>query len=136
MQTYYTLTHTDAQTILQAIQQKLEAAQAGAAVAIVDAHGELIAFVRTDGCPLPSINNAINKAFTAARERKPTRDLGEASRHEHFPLTNFGDLRYIGWGGGLPIRYHGQVIGAVGVSGLPEQEDMQLAEHGIRALGL
>jgi glc operon protein GlcG len=39
-------------------------------------------------------------------------------------------LRYTAWGGGVPITHNGQVVGAVGVSGLPEEEDMQLARMG------
>jgi len=96
-------------------------------VAVVDHHGELVAFVRTDGCRLPSINIAINKAFTAARERTPSRNIGEASRSENFPMTNFGDPRYIGWGGGIPLVVDGEVVGAVAVSGLPEADDIAIA---------
>ena len=127
------LSHRDAQTILNAIQAQLEKDDKGAAVAIVDSHGELLAFLRTDGCRLPSINIAINKAYTAAREQKTSRELGDASRRDAFPLTNFGEMRYVGWGGGVPITINGEVIGAVGVSGLPEQEDMELAKMGIAA---
>lgn len=87
-----------------------------------------MAFVRTDGCPLPSINNAVNKAYTAARERRPSRAIGDASRDSPFPMTNFGDLRYTGWGGGVPLVVDGVVVGAVGVSGLPEADDIALAE--------
>jgi len=122
-----TLTHQDAMKLIEAARKRLEDGDKGAAVAVVDPHGELIAFLRTEGCPLPSINNAINKAFTAARETKPSKDIGEASRIANFPLTNFGDLRYIGWGGGIPIEREGQIVGAVGVSGLPEAEDMEIA---------
>ncbi len=125
------LTHADACAILGQIQQELEQQKQGAAIAICDAHGELIAFVRTDGCPLPSIQNAINKAFTSAREGIPSKTLGVASRQDPFPLTNFGDLRYIGWGGGLPLIVGDTIVGAVGVSGLPEIEDMQLARIGV-----
>lgn len=50
-------------------------------------------------------------------------------------MTNFGDLRYVAWGGGVPIRHQGQVIGAVGVSGLPEEEDMVLAAMGAALMG-
>lgn len=103
-------------------------------MAVVDHHGELVALLRTDGCPLPSINNAINKAYTAARERKPSRDIGDASREEQFPITNFGDLRYTGWGGGVPLVVGDDVVGAVGVSGLPEADDIALAELGAAAL--
>lgn len=126
-----TLTHTEAGAILATIQAVLEEQQKGAAIAITDAHGELIAFLKTDGCPLPSIQNAINKAFTSAREGIPSKKLGDASRKELFPLTNFGDLRYIGWGGGMPLIKNGQIVGAVGVSGLPEIEDIALAQKGV-----
>ena len=135
MHQIYTLSHTDAMTIIEAIRREMEKDGRGAAIAVADAHGELIAFLRTDGCKLPSLNIAINKAFTAARERTPSRGVGEASRAEGFPMTNFGDLRYTAWGGGIPITYQGQVVGAVGVSGLPEAEDMKLAQLGIDALG-
>jgi glc operon protein GlcG len=78
---------------------------------------------------------AINKAFTAAREQKESSAIGESSRSQGFPMTNFGDLRYTAWGGGVPIFHDDQVIGAVGVSGLPETEDMQLARWGAGLLG-
>ncbi|MCP4165422.1 MAG: heme-binding protein [Chloroflexi bacterium] len=129
------LSHTDAQKIVQTIQAELEKQGLGAAIAVADEHGELIAFLRTDGCPLASINNAINKAFTAARERKESRAVGDASRTEDFPITNFGDLRYTGWGGGVPILFQDQVVGAVGVSGLPEEDDMVLALMGAALIG-
>lgn len=124
------LSHTDAMKIINFLQAEIENKDGGAAVAVVDEHGELIALLRTDGCPLPSINNAIHKAFTAARERKPSALIGAASRTENFPITNFGDLRYTGWGGGVPIVVDGTVVGAVGVSGLPELVDIELAQMG------
>ncbi len=85
--------------ILQTIQARLDQDRLSAAVAIVDAHGELIAFLRTDGCMLASIQIAINKAFTAARERRETGVIGEDARQRGYPITNYGDLRYVGWDG-------------------------------------
>ncbi|MCB0168915.1 MAG: heme-binding protein [Anaerolineae bacterium] len=126
----YTLSHTDAMKIVTAIQSQLEQENKGAAIAVADEHGELMAFVRTDGCPLASIYIAMNKAFTASRERKESKAVGAASKEEGFPMTNFGDLRYVSWGGGVPIVYQGKVVGAVGVSGLPEEEDIVLARMG------
>ncbi|MBL8156919.1 MAG: heme-binding protein [Anaerolineae bacterium] len=134
MHTRHELSHADAARIIQTIQAELEKSGRGAAIAVSDAHGELMAFLRTDGCPLASIVIAMNKAFTAARERKESRAVGEASRRENFPMTNFGDLRYTAWGGGVPIVYQGQVVGGVGVSGLPEEEDMVLARLGVQAV--
>jgi len=128
------LSHADAMKVIEAIRAELESQGKGAAIAVADSQGELIAFLRTDGCRLPSINIAINKAFTAAREQKPSRAVGESSRSQNFPMTNFGDLRYTAWGGGVPLVYQGVVVGGVGVSGLPEEEDMVLAALGARLI--
>jgi glc operon protein GlcG len=125
-----TLSHADAMRIITTIQQELDKRGKGAAIAVVDPHGELITFLRTDGCKLPSITIAMHKAFTAARERVPSYDVGQQSRTMPFPMTNFGDLRYVTWGGGLPIIYQGALVGAVGVSGLTEEEDIELAQLG------
>ena len=124
------LSHKDATRIVSVIQKKVEKQKKGAAIAVCDAHGELLAFLRTDGCKLPSITIAMNKAFTAAREGAASKDIGQSSKDKNWPMTNFGDLRYTAWGGGVPIIYKGQVVGGVGVSGLPEAEDMVLAKMG------
>ncbi len=134
MPTRTELSHHEAQRIIDVVRRELDARQAGAAVAVVDPHGELIALLRTDGCPLASINNAIHKGFTAAREGVESAVIGERSRTEGFPMTNFGDLRYTAWGGGVPVIRSGEVVGAVGVSGLPEHEDIELARLGVGAV--
>ncbi|MBX7236205.1 MAG: heme-binding protein [Caldilineales bacterium] len=121
------LSHADAAHIIDTIRAELERRGQGAAIAVTDAHGELLAFLRTDGCKLPSITIAINKAFTAARERQESAAIGQSSREKGFPMTNFGDPRYTAWGGGVPLVSQGVVVGGVGVSGLPEAEDMVLA---------
>ena len=123
--------YSEARGLVEAVADRLEEEGRGAAVAVVDAHGELVALLRTDGCPLPSIKIATQKAFTAARERQESRALGDAARKEDFPLTNFGEIGYVGWGGGVPIEIDGEVIGAIGISGLPETEDMKLARWAV-----
>ncbi len=121
------LSHAEAQAMIAVVQKRLEAEKKAAAIAVTDSHGELLAFLRADGCRLPSVYIAINKAFTAAREEKPSGDVGESSRRRPFPMTNFGTLRYTAWAGGVPVMHQGAVIGAVGVSGLTEEEDAELA---------
>ncbi|MCB0157520.1 MAG: heme-binding protein [Caldilineaceae bacterium] len=123
------LSHVDAMRLVDAARAELETTNRGAAVAVVDAHGELLAFVRTDGCKLPSITIAINKAYTAARERTESYALGQASKHSGFPMTNFGQFGYVTWGGGVPLVVDGAVVGAIGISGLPEADDMDLASR-------
>jgi glc operon protein GlcG len=127
--------HEEARDLVARVAGRLGVEGRGAAVAVVDAHGELVAFLRTDGCGLPSITIAIHKAFTAAREGGESGALGARSRTEGFPLTNFGDPRYVGWGGGVPILREGAVIGAIGISGLPEADDVEIARWAVSGLG-
>ncbi len=136
MQTQLTLGHAEAQRAIDAMKGELDLRAKGAVLAVADAHGELIAMLRMDGARLPSIQIAMNKAFTAAREQAPTREIGGRARDpgKGFPMTNYGDLRFVGWGGGLPVLVEGRVAGAVAVSGLPEAEDEEIAEIGRRAI--
>jgi glc operon protein GlcG len=136
MQTIQSLGHEDAQKAISAIQTELERRGKAAVIAVADAHGELIALLKLDGAAQASILIASNKAWTAARERKPSREIGQAARDakDGFDLAYFGDKRYIGWGGGLPVTVGGNVVGAVAVSGLPELEDIELAEIGVKAI--
>ena len=126
----------EAQQAIAAIQAELQQRGLAAVIAVADAHGELIALLRLDGARLPSIQIAASKAWTAARECMPTRELGQAARHpeDGFDMAYYGDPRYVGWGGGLPVFLDGQVTGAVAVSGLPEQVDMELAQIGVAAI--
>jgi glc operon protein GlcG len=130
------LGHVEAQQAIQAISDELARRQKLAVVAVADSHGELIGLLRLDGAPLPSIEIAANKAWTAARERRPTLDIGQAARHpEHgFDIAYYGDHRFVGWGGGVPVVVGGQVVGAVAVSGLTQEEDAELAGLGIAVI--
>ena len=128
--------YQDAKRIVDAIVQKALEQQKAAVIAVADAHGELLAFARMDGAPLSSIRVAANKAWTAARERKPTKEIGEKIRHPEkgFDIAFYGDPKFVGWGGGLPIWRSGQVVGAIGVSGLSSAEDIALATVGLELL--
>ena len=136
MQQIQSLGHAEAQLAMHAIRAELERRGQPAVIAVADAHGELIALLRLDGARLPSILIAANKAWTAAREQKPSRDLGQEARHPQtgFDLAYYGDPRYIGWGGGVPVRVNGAVVGAVAVSGLPEADDMEVVQIGVDAI--
>lgn len=115
--------------ILEEVSKTSKGGASGAVVAVVDPHGELIAFARMDGAPVSSIRIAMNKAYTAARERKTTEEIGQKARHPEkgFDIAYFGDDRFVGWGGGVPVWRNGEVAGAIAVSGLPQAEDIRLA---------
>ena len=126
------LTLEDARRAIEVILPELKRRALAAVVTVADDHGELIALMRMDGAPLSSIAIAMNKAHTAARERKPTKEIGRAARHPEtgFDIAYFGDPRFIGWGGGVPVLLGGTVIGSIAVSGAPEAVDMELAALG------
>lgn len=136
MKSYTSLGHAEAQAAIEAIKAEILRRNLAAVIAVADSHGELISLLRIDGAPLPSIVIATNKAWTAARERKPTREIGQAARDPKtgFDLAYYGDSRYIGWGGGVPVIIDGVVVGSVAVSGLPEEVDMELVQIGVAAI--
>jgi glc operon protein GlcG len=136
MKTVPILEYSDAKQILDAIVEKALQMQKAAVIAIADSHGELITFARMDNAPLASIPVAANKAWTAARERKPTKEIGDKVRSPErgFDIAYYGDPKFVGWGGGIPIWKDGEVVGAVGVSGLSSKEDIELATLGLEAL--
>ena len=121
---------------IEAIRGELGRRGEAAVIAVADAQGELIALLRLDGAPLASILIAANKAWTAARERRPTGEIGQAARDPNtgFDIGNFGDPRYTGWGGGVPVTIDGSVVGSVAVSGLPEGADVEMAMLGAKAI--
>lgn len=136
MRTLDVIDYSEAKKMIDIVVERALHLKKAAVVAVTDSHGELVALARMDGAPLSSINIAANKAYTAARERKPTKDIGEKVRHPEkgHDISYYGDPRFVGWGGGLPIIRNGFVIGAIGVSGLSSQEDIELANVAIEWL--
>jgi glc operon protein GlcG len=128
------LSHRDVLAALEIVRRAVEAKARAAALAFADAHGELIAFARCDRALMASGTLAINKAFTAARLGRPTRLLGETIRAKGTDIAFYGDARYVGFPGGLPVRIDGVVVGAVAVSGLSDDEDETLAGLGVAYL--
>ncbi len=121
---------------MDAIVEKALQMQKAAVVAVADSHGDLICFARMDGAPVSSIRIAMNKVWTAARERKPTKEIGEKVKHPEkgHDIAYYGDPKYVGWGGGIPVWKNGEVIGAVAVSGLSSNEDITLAMLGVELI--
>jgi glc operon protein GlcG len=132
MRTTQSIDYAEAKRIIDAIVEKVKPTGKAGVIAVTDPHGELIAFARMDGAPVSSIPIAMNKAYSAARERKTSKEIGERARHPEkgFEIAYFGDPRFVGWGGGVPVWRGGEVVGAVAVSGLPQAEDIALATFG------
>jgi glc operon protein GlcG len=137
MRTLYTIDYSEAKRALDLICEKALQMQKAASVAVADRHGDLVCFARMDGAPVSSIQIAINKAWTAAREGKPTKDIGDKVKHPEkgHDISYYGDPKYVGWGGGVPVRKNDEIIGAVAVSGLSSAEDAALATLGADLIG-
>lgn len=131
-----TIDHAEAKRAVDAIVQKASQMQQAAVVVVADSHGELIYLVRMDGAPFPSVNIAMNKAWTAARARRPTEEIGEKVRHPEtgYDIAYYGDPKFVGWGGGIPVWKDGLIAGAVAVSGLSSEEDIALARLGVEQI--
>ena len=104
-------------------------------IAIVDDGGHLLWLQRLDGAPAISAHIAPAKAHTAAmgrRESKVYEDVINQGRVSFLSAPNLAGMLE----GGVPILKDGQCIGAVGVSGVKSNEDVQIARAGIAAIGL
>src|SRR3984885_13417718 len=86
-------------------------------VAILDDGGNLKAFIRMDGAPVPTIEMAQNKAYTALLGVS-TQDFFNFIQSDPSLLAGIPTLaRIAAWGGGFPIKVNGEVVGGVGVRG-------------------
>lgn len=101
------------------------------AIAIVDASGGLVAFLRLENTQPASDTIAIGKARTAARFKRPSRLLEESVAGGRLALLAVDDA--LPMQGGLPIIVSEQTIGAIGVSGVTSAQDEQVAHAGLAA---
>ena len=124
-----------AETMIQAAKRKSEELKIKEDIAVVDASGNLKAFVRMDGAWLGSIDIAIRKARTARYFDMETAEIGKMSQPGQplygVELSNGG---LISFGGGIPVRdADGTVIGAVGVSGSSVENDVEVGKAAVDA---
>jgi len=96
-------------------------------VFVADAHGELVAAATMDGAAPDTRLNAQRKAYTAARsDAASTRELAEKARADPVERASF-DPFFSFFLGGVAVFDGERRIGAVGVSGLPGEDDERLA---------
>jgi uncharacterized protein GlcG (DUF336 family) len=105
-------------------------------IAVVDAGGNLSAFLRMPGAFQASIDIAIDKAWTANSFGMASGDFAQMLEGEA-PMVRDGLLRrprVAAFPGGHPLRRDGQMIGGIGVSGASAEQDDAIALAGLKAL--
>jgi uncharacterized protein GlcG (DUF336 family) len=131
------LTLEGAQTILAAAQARAAEIKVPMDIAVVDDGGHLFAFARMDGAKLSSVEIAIRKAHCAAIRRLPSapaRSGDEVNVLLSLGLSVASQGRQIPLRGGLPLQVDGVCVGAIGVSNGSEDQDVDVAQAGVRAL--
>jgi uncharacterized protein GlcG (DUF336 family) len=103
-------------------------------IAVVDDGGHLLALQRLDGAAPISAYISTEKARTAALGRRESGSYEKMINEGRMSFLSVPQLHAL-LEGGAPILADGQVIGAVGVSGVKSTEDLQVAKAGIDSLG-
>jgi glc operon protein GlcG len=132
MQTKSVLTVAESTKIIEAARAEAERNQWAVAIAVVDDGGHPLALLRLDNCAPISSHIAAEKARTAAlgrRESKQYEDMINNGRTAFLSAPLAGTLE-----GAVPVVFNGQVIGAVGVSGVKADQDAQVAKAGAAAV--
>ena len=105
-------------------------------VYVAEEHGELVAAATMDGAAPDTRLNAQRKAYTAARsDAASTRDLAEKVGGTPAELASF-DPFFTFFKGGVAAFDGDNRVGAVGISGLPGDEDDALARRALGQAGL
>jgi uncharacterized protein GlcG (DUF336 family) len=119
-----------AQAMVQGAIEKCRAENYHIAVSVLDADGQLKAFLRDDKSGPQTIDVSKRKAYTALILGMPSIDVVKFwVKQGPIPPVIEGTIAL---GGGLPVKVGNQTIGAIGVSGAPGQDkDEACAAAGI-----
>jgi uncharacterized protein GlcG (DUF336 family) len=124
------ITHEATMLMLQRGIAKATELKALVSIAVVDAGGQTLAFVRMDGARLFSVTATIKKAKTASSQGRPS---GYAKPEDAVSMQiRFGDFTNVP--GGFPIVVDGQVIGGIGAGGAKIEEDVEIAKAALAAI--
>jgi glc operon protein GlcG len=125
------LTHDGALRVLNAAVAKAASMGVPQCIAVVDAGGHMLAFVRMDGAYAMSLDTAFRKAQTAAAYGIPTGGI-EAGIDIKLAIATEG--KRINLPGGLPIIVDGNICGAIGVGSGTGAQDLEVATAAIAVI--
>lgn len=125
-----------ADTVTRAAIQHAQAQGLRVCAAVVDRHGTLISLLRLPGAPFHSTDIATDKAYTAASFGMPTGEWAKVLPQHSAAVQQGVPLRprMVLFGGGIPVIHKGVCVGAIGVSGGSEGQDIECAQKGLEAI--
>jgi uncharacterized protein GlcG (DUF336 family) len=127
------LTLEAARVVLAAAEAEAVRNQWPVVIAVVDDGGHTIVLSRQDGTQWSSVETAVEKARAAVAWKRPTRVLEEMVNKGRTAFVSIAQGMAI-LQGGVPIEADGQIVGAVGVSGVKASDDELVALAGVNAL--
>ncbi len=132
------LTLEDARRAIDAGERKAVELKVPYNIAVVDAGGGLVAHARMDGAWLGSVDIAIDKAWTARAFDMPTDALARLAQsgQQGFGINTTNRGRVVIFGGGIPVKSNGSVIGGVGASGGSVEQDVLVARAALEGLNM
>ena len=133
MKTKPCLTLVDANLMVAAARGEAERNGWAVVIAVADDCGHLLALQRMDGCPPASAYIGPEKARAAALGRRETKIYEEMINAGRVSFLSVPVLQGM-LEGGVPVIADGQVVGAIGVSGVKADQDGQIARVGVAAL--
>jgi len=125
------LTLPDAKAIAAAAEAEAVKNEWRVTIAVFDEGGHLLFLQRLDGASLGSVAVAQEKARTALLFKRPTKAIEEAIAGGRVVMLTLPGATPIE--GGLPLLNKGEIIGAIGVSGVQSSQDGQIASAGVAA---
>lgn len=125
------LTLADAECLLEKAYEYALSQNFNVSIAVVDESGSLLAMKRMDGASPMTANLCLEKAKCSAMSRRPSKlfeDIIKNGQVGFLTIDTFSGMLE----GGEPILYQGQLVGAIGVSGVKSVQDARIAQQSIQ----
>ena len=130
MKTKHYLTLADAEFLLNQAHQYAIENSFNVSIAVTDETGNLLAMKRMDGASPMTANLCLEKAKCSAMSKRPSKlfeDLIKGGQMGFLTMATFNGMLE----GGEPIVYDGQLVGAIGISGVKSFQDAEIAQQAI-----
>ena len=127
-----TITIQLAKQLMEIIEKRAEAVGLKAVITLCNAHGNPIAVHCMDDAFLVSYDVATKKAYTSVAVKMSTTELSKIAQpgQTFYGVDKLDGRKIIIFGGGIPLKVDGKIVGGLGISGGTGEQDHDLAVFG------